>query len=255
MTNKLREYEWQFIINLIARLDWCSTTDEFFATLYEQLRTMIPYYKGVAFLTARKESQGVLYSSYSTNSPDGITDHSFFTEGDYPAWSEFIMESESTVFRQSYIIDPQKWEQTRVYREVWQPQNIYWGLMISVVANDVPLAMIGFFRSKEQEDFNERDMYILKALKRPVEAILYRLLQNPVRQTALPDEYKSLKVGEKYGLTKRETEIAMLVSKGTMDSDICEQLFIAQTTLNKHISNIYNKTGAHSRMELMVLFR
>ena len=254
MEKNLRDYEWQFLVNTIARLDWCATTDEFFGTLYEQLRTLIPYYKGVAFLTSRKNSKGMLSCSYSTPSPDGVTDHSFFTEGNYPAWSEAIMEPESVVFRQSYIIEPQKWEKTRVYREVWKPQNIYWGLMISVVANDVPLAVIGFFRSKEEQDFTEREMYILRALKKPLEAILFRILRSTL-QPSLEEKYDVAGFAEKYGLTKRETEIAQLIIKGKFDDAICAEPFIAQTTLNKHISNIYSKTGAHSRLELILMMK
>ena len=254
MENRIREHEWQFMIKLIARLEWCTTSDEFFSTLYEQLRTLIPYYKGVAFLTDRKDSQGILSSSYSTKSPDGITDHSFFTKGKYPAWSEYIMDSESAVFKQSNIIEPGKWEKTRVYREVWKPQNIYWGLMISLVCNDVPLAVVGFFRSRDQQDFSDREMFILRNLIKPLEAILFRILKKNEGK-AVSSDYGLIAAAEKYGLTKRENEIVMAVSEGMSDKEICEKLCIAQTTLNKHISNIYAKTNTHSRLGLIMLFK
>ena len=81
------------------------------------------------------------------------------------------MASYSTVFRQSDLIAPAKWERTRVYRDLWQPQDIYWGLFISVVTKDVPMAIIGLFRPKTEEDFSARDLYLLNTLKDPLEVM------------------------------------------------------------------------------------
>lgn len=44
-----------------------------------------------------------------------------------------------------------------------------------------------------------------------------------------------------YDLTKRENQIAELVSAGLSNSDICEKLYIAPATVITHIRNIYQK--------------
>ena len=54
-----------------------------------------------------------------------------FMNGEYPRWSEFIMSPYSTVFRQSDLIAPSKWENTRVYQDIWKPKGIFWGLFMS----------------------------------------------------------------------------------------------------------------------------
>lgn len=55
------------------------------------------------------------------------------------------------------------------------------------------------------------------------------------------------------GLTKRETEIALLVCKGCSNREIAEEFIISETTVKKHISNIFEKTGIEKREDLRKL--
>lgn len=52
------------------------------------------------------------------------------------------------------------------------------------------------------------------------------------------------------GLTRRETEIAVLSVKGLTNSEIGYELSIAETTVKKHMANIFEKTGVKKRDEL-----
>lgn len=58
---------------------------------------------------------------------------------------------------------------------------------------------------------------------------------------------------ERYGLTKRELEIAHLIVEGKSNREIAELLFISETTVKKHISNIFEKTGVDKRENLAKL--
>lgn len=53
------------------------------------------------------------------------------------------------------------------------------------------------------------------------------------------------------GLTRRESEIALLICQGFSNKEIAEALVISETTVKKHISNIFEKTGINRRDELM----
>ena len=55
------------------------------------------------------------------------------------------------------------------------------------------------------------------------------------------------------GLTKREAEIAMLMSKGLTNREIAEELVISETTVKKHVSNIFEKTGIEKREQIKTL--
>ena len=52
-------------------------------------------------------------------------------------------------------------------------------------------------------------------------------------------------------LTSRETEVMMLASKGLRDSEIAQHLNLSVHTIKGHIREIFKKTGARSRVELV----
>lgn len=52
-----------------------------------------------------------------------------------------------------------------------------------------------------------------------------------------------------HGLTNRETEIAWLLYRGFTNRQIGEELFIAETTVKKHVSHIYEKMQVSGRKE------
>lgn len=58
---------------------------------------------------------------------------------------------------------------------------------------------------------------------------------------------------ERHGLTGREVEIAALLGRGLTYMEIAATLFIAGKTVDSHIQNIFLKTGAKNKIELLQL--
>ena len=58
-------------------------------------------------------------------------------------------------------------------------------------------------------------------------------------------------VGERYGLTKRENEILLLLAKGRTAPYLARDLFISESTARTHISHIYRKMEINSQQELL----
>lgn len=52
------------------------------------------------------------------------------------------------------------------------------------------------------------------------------------------------------GLTRREAEIAVQISKGMSNKEIALELNISEATVKKHISNIFEKLGIEKRQEI-----
>ena len=52
------------------------------------------------------------------------------------------------------------------------------------------------------------------------------------------------------GLTRREWEIATLISKGRTNRQIGEELFITERTVDRHVSNILLKLDIHTRGQI-----
>jgi non-specific serine/threonine protein kinase len=51
-------------------------------------------------------------------------------------------------------------------------------------------------------------------------------------------------------LTPREQEVARLIADGQTNRDIATQLTIAEQTAERHVANILNKLGFHSRAQV-----
>ena len=52
------------------------------------------------------------------------------------------------------------------------------------------------------------------------------------------------------GLTNREAELAVQIERGLSNGEIAAQLCISETTVKKHISNIFEKLGVNKREQI-----
>lgn len=64
-----------------------------------------------------------------------------------------------------------------------------------------------------------------------------------------------LKWVAEYGLSEREKEVAWLICRGFTNRQIAEELFVAETTVKKHVTHIYEKCRVSGRKELKELWR
>lgn len=53
-------------------------------------------------------------------------------------------------------------------------------------------------------------------------------------------------------MTNREKEICSLMAEGLTNKQIAQRLYISEGTVKNYISNIYDKTGIHDRVKLIV---
>jgi len=64
-----------------------------------------------------------------------------------------------------------------------------------------------------------------------------------------PSSVNSLNEREEISLSSREAEVLEQLSKGLSYTRIAENLFLAPSTVRKHIENIYKKLQVHSKIE------
>lgn len=53
-------------------------------------------------------------------------------------------------------------------------------------------------------------------------------------------------------MTEREKQICFLMAEGLTNKQIADRLYISEGTVKNYISNIYDKTGIHDRVKLIV---
>jgi two-component system nitrate/nitrite response regulator NarL len=75
-------------------------------------------------------------------------------------------------------------------------------------------------------------------------ANLLKALQGLQAQAAAVPERKT------YGLTPRELEVVTCIVEGCSNRDIAKQFAISEETVKRHLSNVFDKTGVSTRLEL-----
>jgi two-component system nitrate/nitrite response regulator NarL len=75
-------------------------------------------------------------------------------------------------------------------------------------------------------------------------ANLLKALHELMAQAAAIPERKT------YGLTPRELEVVTCIVEGCSNKDIARQFSISEETVKRHLSNIFDKTGVSTRLEL-----
>jgi two-component system nitrate/nitrite response regulator NarL len=75
-------------------------------------------------------------------------------------------------------------------------------------------------------------------------ANLVKALQELMAKAAAIPERKT------YGLTPRELEVVTCIVEGCSNRDIAKQFSISEETVKRHLSNVFDKTGVSTRLEL-----
>jgi two-component system nitrate/nitrite response regulator NarL len=73
---------------------------------------------------------------------------------------------------------------------------------------------------------------------------LVAALNELMKQAAVAPEKKT------YGLTPRELEVVTCIVEGCSNKDVAKQFAISEETVKRHLSNIFDKTGVSTRLEL-----
>ena len=154
-------------------------------------------------------------------------------------------------FRDSDLIPENIRINTDIYRSFLLPNDIPYGGGIILTDRGTLLAELAFFRTEEQGDFSDKEIYILDILKKHFEVRLIRENCSMNNNQVVTD--KTLKLIE-LRLTNREIEIVKLIISNFNTSEISDKLNISIYTTKKHINNIFTKLKINSRLQLVQLF-
>ena len=77
------------------------------------------------------------------------------------------------------------------------------------------------------------------------EGVAFALEDKPVRKTVTP-----VRSAPDAALTPRQLEIAWLIAGDLTNRQIADRLFLSERTVETHITNILNKLGLNSRVQL-----
>lgn len=131
------------------------------------------------------------------------------------------------------ISDVYSWrdfQRTWLYNEAFRPAGIAHeiGVQLSHPVSEIHTFVISRTAGR---DFSDRDHLVLQLLRPHLDAAIRRTTGGPPR------------------LTARESSVMAYVRDGLSNHQIGRALGIAETTVAKHLANIFRKTGARSRVQ------
>ncbi len=260
----LIEGEWRFINNLVYRLNTTTTLDQFYRTLLQQIRVLIPYTEGRIYRMERDATNLFPTGGIRINKQGEITElendqaiSSFEASADF-FWADYLYAPTPKTFRNSDLAEAfRNFTHTNTYQIRYLKQNIYHACKTVLIYDDVLYGTIALFRPIDSEDFSEHDLEICEAFKYHVSYKL-SLLANKEEQQPNGEEPAGEALNKcvvealamKYSLTKREEEILSYLLEDREDSSVCDECFITHSTLKKHIYNIYCKMSVKNRLQL-----
>jgi DNA-binding CsgD family transcriptional regulator len=119
------------------------------------------------------------------------------------------------------------------YREVWRPLGIDDSLRVWLPASDEHAHAIVLERGGRS--FTERDRTVLQLLR----PHLSRIRANA--------EFRRRSANGALGLTEREAEVLGWIAHGKTNQEISSILVVSPHTVRKHVENIFEKLGVHTR--------
>ncbi|HHY91193.1 MAG TPA: response regulator transcription factor [Clostridiales bacterium] len=174
--------------------------------------------------------------------------YEYFQHIDYTRWIFF--QPNPIIYRDTDLLSNKLRESTEYFKNWMRPTNTYYGAGSAIISDGTLLGSVTLFRSAARDNFSERDLFILEILNSHLSNRLSQAYPQGIKNNILQIR-QSDSLMENYGLTSRELEIIQFVSNGMSNQEISRALFISETTVKKHLNNIFKKLSINSRTQLM----
>lgn len=211
----------------------------------EQIK-MVVEFDSADFFLSKGNGSSSLTEQVSYNCKGNLPEE--FENLDY---SQGILASgKSMVYRESDILSESKRIETEYYKKVYLVNHWHHALQIVLAYNNEFVGVMTLYKLKGKDDFKYTDILLMDLLK---EHLAYRVYKEKESCNKTGGKLTIEEASEQFSLTLRERDILSWVMKGLSNEEICNQTFITNNTLKKHILNIYKKVQVSNRVQLFKL--
>lgn len=170
----------------------------------------------------------------------------YWTVGPCPITEYRARTGDLTAVRMSDVIGQQRYHQLPFYQEYFRPVGFDNVLDLGISAVPQRLRSFVFIRESGASDFSERDRAVLELLRPHLRALEARAaLRRLLSDAAI--ELDEQETSTDPQLTAREREVLLLVAEGKTNAQIAALLWVAPSTVKKHLEHVYEKTGVGRR--------
>ena len=247
----LKEGEWNTINTILLDLYTVNDVKRLASKTLSVLRLLIPFSKGYfVFLDKKRQISKDLSVFLGFEESDVEKYIGTYHEKDYLQYL-YSLTNESTVYKDSAMIDESVRIETEFYQFFLKPAGIPFGAGIVLAKNQEIFAVFNLFRSENLGDFSEKDIYILNILKKHLENMVLNAIQ--FGKAGQSEEKTLSRAVKDFALSEREADVLRLLADGFSNNDISEQIHVSISTVKKHVYNIFNKAGVNSRTQLLTM--
>lgn len=252
--NILTDNDWQFLNRLIFDIYSTADLDKIRIHVLEMLKMIIPCDKATFYLAdPTGKHRFILPVGFGFTEQQLTRYDNEFEDLDPLCWA--FSSAQNEVYRHTDLYPPGVRDELPFYKKAYFDLNIYYTAILSLSHDNIFVGAVSLYRPKDSHDFSDREVKILDTLKNHLALRLFQEMGQENRISYKKQRERRLNdYMNRYDLTHRELEILTLLVHGEQNQSICEKLFITQSTLKKHIYNIYKKMDIKNRVELFKLF-
>lgn len=248
--SSLTDNEWMLLNEVTYKIHTTDDSARMRLQFLKLLRMLIPYKYGTFYLASRDQTHD-LSDPVAVNIPqEKLKEYDEYKDVDYTRW--MFATEKNIVYRESDLFTNTEREKMTFYHDFYVHHDIHYSVVLSLAFHETFLGVVSLYRSRNETDFSEKDLFILNQVK---EHLAYRLFtMHEIEVSSVSASEKKIPAALKQvncDLTNREIEVFLLVLKGFSNNDIAERLFISEHTVKKHLKNLYKKLHVKSRIQLM----
>lgn len=177
---------------------------------------------------------------------------SYLAYDKYDYMNTVFLNSVTEVYRESdYFVDEVR-NQSPYFKDLIEPNDMYYSVQMTLYASKILLGVVTLFRGKNDPDFSDHDLFLLRLMKDHLALRLSRN-ENASNQTTQGPDQRLLRLYESYNLTAREIEVLQLMLERYSNDEMADHLHVSHFTIQKHVSNIYKKLNINCKSQLFKL--
>ncbi|MGE5416393.1 MAG: helix-turn-helix domain-containing protein [Acidobacteriota bacterium] len=235
--------DYDIYCKLITDLHECLDLSQFKDILLDGVNSLIP--TSSAIFLVFNDVTGEAIDSRSFNIDKSLFSHYRDHYQKHDIYKDLIhnLSMPPAVNRSSDFLDYKNWNKNEHRGEFLLPQGIYnIACMEFTNGQHTIMASLSLHRDKQQGDFSDREMEILKVLL-PCSRSIYNsiILKGHLIESSTEINH----------LTAREIQVLPLLLQNMPNEDIAENLSVSLNTVKTHVRHILAKTGCSSRAELI----
>jgi DNA-binding CsgD family transcriptional regulator len=243
----MTEKEWKLFNDFLLEIYYIDDIKQFGDKCMKLIKLFIPYEQG-HFIVIDNEGNVDAGNSVFVNM-DKVMQKEFIEKYYQKDYLNYLYPFSKTMsFRDTDLMNDEKRRNSEMYLKFIRPQRLDMGCGLIVMKDGKVLAQMNMLRKAGSPDVSDHEIEILNTFKEHFEKNIFHYKSKKVQK------YIDIK-GSKdvFHLSNREREIVELVAEGCSNIEIGDRLNIASSTVKKHISNIFDKTGVNKRIQLIKL--